>query len=121
MKMYEALVIFPFQTGLELQQGVKNAFEEAVKKHEGKIVNRTEMGRRLLGYRIKKANEGYFVSYAFELTPDKAEALKKSIQLSEDILKCTIVCKPKVELGGFGKTAAPPSPVGGVEKGRGHS
>lgn len=118
--MYEALVIFPFQTGIDLQQGVKNAFEEAVKKCEGKIVNRTELGRRLLGYRIKKANEGYFVSYAFELAPDKAEVLKKAIQISEDILKCMIVRKTKVELGGPAQIASL-SASAGAEKGKGHS
>ncbi|OGW87893.1 MAG: hypothetical protein A3C35_01535 [Omnitrophica bacterium RIFCSPHIGHO2_02_FULL_46_11] len=119
--MYEALVIFPFQTGLDLQQGAGNAFEEAVKKHEGKIVNRTELGRRPLGYRVKKANEGYFVSYTFELTPDKTQALKKVIQLSEDILKCTIVRKTKVELGKPTKAAPLPTAGGTAEKAKGHS
>ena len=37
MKTYEALIIFLSQTALEGQQGPKNVFEEAVKKHEGKV------------------------------------------------------------------------------------
>ena len=100
MKTYEALVIFPAQASTELlQEGKSNPFEETVKKHEGKIVNRSDMGKRLLGYRVKKAQEGYFVAYIIELSPDKMDSFKRSLGLIEGILKFTIVNKPKVELG----------------------
>ena len=96
MKQYEALVIFPSQAASELLQGGKGAFEEVVKKHEGKILSRSELGKRFIGYSIKKAKEGYFASFVFELSPEKVDSLKRSLQLTEDILKFTIVKKAKV-------------------------
>jgi len=92
LKQYEALVIFPITvTGLDS----KNTFEELVKKIEGKILNRTEMGRRFLGYAVKKSKEGYIAAFDFELSPEKMDPLRRSLDLSEDILKYTIVVKEK--------------------------
>ena len=92
MKTYDALVIFPPEvTGLD----GKNAFEDLVKKNDGKILNRTEMGKRFLGYTVKKAKEGYFVAFDFELNPDRVDALKRLLDLSEDVIKYTITVKPK--------------------------
>lgn len=113
MRTYEALVIFPSQVAGDLHQDAKNLFEEAVKKCEGKILNRTELGKRPLGYPIKKATEGYFVSFAFELLPDKMGPLRQSLQLVEGILKFTMIQKPKIELPRLSKpVSARPVPIG---------
>ena len=96
MKLYEALIVFPSQGASELLQGGKSIFEEAVKKHEGKILNRGELGKRVTGYSLKKAKEGYFVSFVFELPPEKMDSLKRSLKLTEDILKFTIIKRSKV-------------------------
>lgn len=92
MKKYDALVIFPpTVTGLD----GKNSFEELVKKNGGNIIHRTEMGKRFLGYPVKKSKEGYVVAFDFELLPDKMLELRRLLDLSEDILKYTIVIKEK--------------------------
>lgn len=120
MKTYEALVIFPFQTGIEGHESQKNTFEELIKKHDGKVLNRNEIGRRPLGYPIKKSREGYFVSFAFELSPDKVEAFRRSLQLTEEILKFTIVIKPKVDFARYAKpTSTNTVPI--IEKSKGVS
>ena len=101
MNTYEALVIFPSQGVIDVLQEGKNPFEETVKKCEGKILNRTDLGKRPLGYKVKKANEGHFTSFTFELPPAKVDALKGLLNLIEDILKYTIVKvvkKSKAEL-----------------------
>ena len=92
MKKYDALIIFPPSvTGLD----GKNSFEELVKKNGGSILNRVEMGRRFLGYPVKKSKEGYVVGFDFELGPEKMGELRRTLDLSEDILKYTIVIKEK--------------------------
>ena len=92
MKKYDALIIFPPSvTGLD----GKNSFEELIKKNGGNILTRTEMGRRFLGYPVKKSKEGYVVAFDFELSTDKMGELRRSLDLSEDILKYTIVIKEK--------------------------
>jgi ribosomal protein S6 len=96
LETYEALIIFPSQAAAEPLSEGKNAFEELVKKFEGKILNRTELGRRLLGYPIKKSREGYFAAFDFELSPDKIQLLTHGLRLSEAVLKFTIVRKQKV-------------------------
>ena len=98
MKTYEALIIFPLQAGSDLFQEGKSPFEEALKKHEGKIVSRSELGKRLLGYSVKKANEGYLVCFTFELLPSQMESLRRALQIAEGILKFTIIHKPKSKI-----------------------
>ena len=99
MRSYESLVVFPIGGTAEVARDGKNPFEETVKKHGGKILNRSELGRRLLGYRVKKATEGYFINFSFELEPSQMDALKRSLNLIEEILKFTIIVKPKLEPG----------------------
>lgn len=91
MNTYEGLVIFPSQGPGDLLQEGKNPFEEAVKKFEGKILSRTELGKRALGYKVKKSNEGHFVCFNFELAPAQMDGLKSSLNLIEGILKYTII------------------------------
>ncbi len=92
-------MIFPSQAlGEALQGGGKNGFEETLKKHEGKVISRSELGKRFLGYSVKKTREGYVVSFVFELPPAKMSEFKRSLQLAEDILKFTITIKPKISL-----------------------
>ena len=95
MEKYEALIIFPSQAAAEPLSEGKNPFEEAIKKFEGKVINRSELGRRSIGYPIKKAREGYFAAFDFELTPDKVEPLTRALRLTETILRFTIVKKRK--------------------------
>jgi len=92
LKTYEAVVIFPPEaSGLD----GKTVFEDLVKKNEGKILNRLEMGKRFLGYSVKKTKEAYVVAFDFELAPSKVDALKRLLDLNEDIIKYTLVVKPK--------------------------
>ena len=109
METYEALVIFPSQAAAEPLSDGKNAFEEAVKKHEGKILNRSELGRRPLGYPVKKSREGYFAAFDFELSPAKVQPLTHALRLSEAILKFTLVKKPKIRFVRRHKTISKPT------------
>lgn len=95
MKTYEVLVIFSPQVG---GLDSKNSFEDAVKKFDGKVINRTEMGRRQVGYIIKKSHEGYLAFFDIELAADKVTSFKKALDLTEDILKYTIVIKRKPKI-----------------------
>ena len=95
MKAYEALIIFPIPTTGESAPEGKNQFEECLRKLEGKVLNRTDLGKRLLGYRVKKSADGYFVSFTFELDPLKMDSFKRSLNLVEGIVKYSIIRKPK--------------------------
>jgi ribosomal protein S6 len=105
---YEALVIFPSQTASDVLSDGKNAFEETVKKFEGKILNRSELGRRPLGYSIKKSREGYFAAFDFDLMPEKMDPLTRALHLSESILKFMILKKGKPRIPRPLKTSSKP-------------
>ena len=64
MKSYEALIILPTQLVGDTTQSGKNIFEDLIKKHDGKIVSTTELGKRLLGYTVKRQKEGNVISSA---------------------------------------------------------
>ena len=105
LKTYDALIIFPAQGSGELDS--KNMFEELVKKHNGKILTRTELGKRTLGYRIRKASEGYCVAFTFDLLPSQVNLLKQSLGLAEGILSHTITIKtPTGRLKSIGTRSA---------------
>ena len=96
MKKYEILLMLPIHTGAELQQADTSAFETALTKQGGKILHRTDMGRRFLGYIVKKTKEAQIVSFDFELSPDKINELRRALLLEEGILKFTLIVKPKI-------------------------
>jgi small subunit ribosomal protein S6 len=93
LRTYEAVVIFtPQIAGEALVQG-KNIFEGVLTKQGGKIINAVDMGKRVLGYIIKKMKEGCCLAFDFELEPDKANSLREALKLVDGILKFTIVVK----------------------------
>lgn len=95
MKTYEALVIFPPQfAGDGLERG-KSLFQETVKKHGGNLLQANDLGRRPLGYSVKKTKEGHCVSFEFSLPPAETNSFSKALQLVGDILKFTITVKPQ--------------------------
>jgi ribosomal protein S6 len=105
---YEALVIFPTQEAAGLLSEGKGAFDEFVKKHEGRILNRSELGRRPLGYVVKKSRDGYFATFDFELSPHQVQPLAHTLRLSEAVLKFTIVKKAKARSPRRPKLASKP-------------
>ena len=93
LKQYEALIITNSQATSEGPS--KPVFEEILGKQGGKVVGQLDLGRRRLGYPVKKIREGHVTNYEFELTPEKIQELTRSLELSDAILKYTLVLKPK--------------------------
>jgi len=98
LRKYEALIITQVKPSREGVQGEQAAFEEAVRKQEGKIVGHTDLGKRTLGYRVKKMREGQMTIYDFELIPAKVESLKRILHRSDDILRFMVTSKPEAAL-----------------------
>ena len=93
MKRYEALVITPSAAGQEGSSGSKSVFEAVLQKQGGKVLAHNDMGKRVLGYEVKKMKEGHAAAYDFELLPANVDPLRRSLQLSDGILKFMIVVK----------------------------
>jgi len=97
LRTYDVLVIVPAQSMGEGLERAKSLFQEAVKKHGGTVANRTELGRRPLGYSVQRAKEGYVMVFEIRVSPSEAAGLVKTLRLTEEILKFTITVKPQLK------------------------
>lgn len=102
MKSYEGLFIYPPEAAAEARKAQEKTLEELIKKFEGKILQKTEWGRKPLGYPLKKFREGHFVVLEFQLPPLKMNEFRKALELQTDLLKFMLTIK---------QTKAPVKPV----------
>lgn len=86
--MYE----ITFITKEEKDRTVKDAIEAL----GGKIVLENLMGRKKFAYKIKKEDAGFFISYIFELDPEKVNKLTANLKLKSQVLRYLIVSKKSV-------------------------
>jgi len=92
VRTYEGLIITPIAGAAGTKDESAN-FESLVKKHGGNVLSRNDLGKRFLGYTVKKTKEAYVTGYDFELSPEKVEPLFKDLRLSENVLKFMITLK----------------------------
>ncbi len=110
-RLYEAVLILPAQAAAEKLEEAKKSFNDQVVKQGGKVTNVRELGKRAFGYVVKKQREGYYYIYDFELDPAKVSPLKKTIALTESILRCNILIK---EFTTAAQVLATPKPAAAV-------
>jgi ribosomal protein S6 len=91
MRKYEGLFIFPPQDSPEVCKGEEKRMEELVRRFGGRTIEHKDWGRRPLGYPLKKAREGRFVVWNFEMETSRVAEFKKALVLDEALLQSTIV------------------------------
>ncbi len=94
MRKYEGLFIFPPEETPEAWKGEEKRLEETISRLGGRILERKDWGRRLLGYPIRKFREGRMLCWNFEIEGNQLGELRKALALDERILKSTLV-KPQ--------------------------
>lgn len=104
MRKYEGLFVFPPEDAPEAWKDEEKRLEETLKRFGGKTFERRDWGRRPLGYPVRKAREGRFLLWNFEMETAQLGEFRKALQLDEKILKSMIV------------KAAEPRPVREKEK-----
>ncbi len=93
MRHYEAVVIFqPHFAGESLEQAKRN-FQDQVKRFGGNVLHTQELGKRSIGFSIKKKKEGIYIIFELELNPSQLSEFLKVLSLSEDLLRFTIFAK----------------------------
>ncbi len=93
MKLYEGLFILSPDATPEVQKTQVDRVEECVKKFGGVVTEKLELGRKPLGYPLKKFREGALWGVNFQLDSIKANELRKALELQEDLLKYMITVK----------------------------
>ena len=87
MKGYELLCIFPPEAAPDVQKTQGSNLEALVKKFNGTVSEKLELGRKSLGYPIKKFREGNLMLFHFQMDSLKTTEFRKALELEENLLK----------------------------------
>lgn len=112
MKAYEGYFILPPEAALDARKQQLKMMDDTIKKFNGKVLQKTEIGKRFLGYSIRKHREGYAVVVDFELEPRQQDGFRRAMELQEDIVKFMITVKtavPQAEKAEAPKTTPRPA------------
>ena len=112
MRTYEGFFVFPPEATPETRKSQEKNLEDAIRKFDGTVILKTEVGRKPLGYAIRKFKEAHIFLFDFQLLPAKVGALKKTLRLYEELLYFMITVKREKAVK---KPEANPAP--GAEKG----
>ncbi|MBI3307126.1 MAG: 30S ribosomal protein S6 [Candidatus Omnitrophica bacterium] len=93
MKSYEGTFIFPPDQSTDLQKTQVQQLEDLIKKFKGTIANKSEFGKKPLGYTIRKFREGYLVFLDFQMETSQAGEFRKALDLQESLMKYMITVK----------------------------
>lgn len=113
MRVYEGYFVLPPEAALDVRKNQIKTVEGLIEKFKGKVQQKTELGRRPLGYPLKKFKEGYAVVLDFELDPSQHEALGHALALQEEVVKFMVTRK---ETPGRKAATSPPSRERTVKK-----
>ncbi|MGI6240621.1 MAG: 30S ribosomal protein S6 [Candidatus Omnitrophota bacterium] len=82
MKKYEGLFIFPPEDKDQALEVTK-----WIEKFQGKVLQKADLGKRTIGYQIRKFRDGKFLVFNFEMDPSKAQDFRKDLEQQETLLK----------------------------------
>lgn len=91
MRKYEAIFIYPPEETPDASKEADKRLEETLNRFKGRIIERKDWGRRLLGYPLGKFKEGRFLLWNFEMEASQIAEFQKALHLDEKILKSTLV------------------------------
>lgn len=98
LRKYEGLFIFPPQEAAEALKAQERHLEETVRRFGGRTLEHKDWGRRTLGFPVKRAREGRFVVWNFEMEPARIGEFRKAVELEESLLKATLVRPPEAKV-----------------------
>ena len=91
--LYEAvLVIKSSLSEVDIDNNITQ-LENAIKSYGGNIVKIDEPVRKKFTHKIKSLKDGYYVSILFNASPEVPNILKRTLSISDNILRYIIVRK----------------------------
>jgi small subunit ribosomal protein S6 len=88
---YEAVVIFSVKDE-EAVPALVTKFSDLIKE-KAELVSVDEWGKRRLAYPINYENDGYYVLYNFDATPDVPVEFERVINITESVLRSMVVLR----------------------------
>jgi len=91
--LYEANIVIRPNVGDDNLKGVVSKIESAIKNFGGDIVRIDEPFTRRFTHKMKGFKDGYYVCFLFNSNPDLPNTLKRTLAISDDVLRYMIVKK----------------------------
>jgi ribosomal protein S6 len=104
MKKYEGLFIFPPEITGESHKDPAGEVVMWIEKFLGKVIQKSDLGKKPLGHMIGKYKDGRTFVFEFEMDPSRAQDFRKEIELQENLLRYMVSVLVK-------KPALPPLPA----------
>ena len=104
MKKYEGLFIFPPEITGESHKDPAAEVTKWIEKFQGKVIQKTDLGKKALGHMIRKYKDGRMFLFDFEMDPSRTQEFRKELELQENLLKYMVSVPAK-------KPVLPPLPV----------
>ena len=91
--LYEVIVIVKSSVGDDgLEKNIMQ-LEAAIKNYGGSVVKIEEPSRKKFTHKIKGSKEGYYVSVLFNSPPELPNTLKRTLSISDDVLRYIVIKK----------------------------
>jgi small subunit ribosomal protein S6 len=104
---YEAVVVFSVKNE-EAVPALVLKFSDLLKE-KAEIVSIDEWGKRRLAYPINYENDGYYVLYNFDATPDVPTEFERVINITEGVLRSMVVLRQGETVGSSSEKEPPPA------------
>jgi ribosomal protein S6 len=93
MRNYEGVFIFPPDVSADAKRKQEQDLEDILGKFGGTVSSKVEIGKKPLGYEVRKFREGQVYIYDFQMKPDKASGFRKALDLLGGLIKYMITVK----------------------------
>lgn len=93
MRTYEGAFIFEDVSDRAVFGERLKAAEALIAKHNGTIVDRHDLGHRVLGYPIRGKGEGHVVVLDFNLPSDALGPVDQALRMVEGLLRASVFVK----------------------------
>ena len=107
-RKYEGLFIFPPEETPDASKEGEKRLDDTIRRLGGKVLDRSDWGRRSLGYPLHKLREGRILLWNFEMDTAQLAEFRRVLELDEKILKSTIVKKEEPKPAKESKKARKP-------------
>lgn len=97
MRLYENLLAFSPSVTPENRKEFEKELEKIIEKNSGKVIQKTEMGQKPLGYTIQKHREAFWALWEVQMDPTKAQEYRKALEVYPNLLKFMVTVKPRVK------------------------
>ena len=85
--IYETIIIFTDEMSKAEYDSIMTKYRRTINTLMDKILRQEKLGKKTLGYAIKKHEQGYYALFTFKGTPEAKDKLERIFKADKDVLK----------------------------------